>query len=78
MPRDMSPTAVDEILKRMAEKDQRGQPTLPDSAKVPIPVAAKHDNVSEQTVRKHYPCTQLSPNRWGVSVGFLRHRTVAA
>jgi len=78
MPRNMSPAAIDEILKRMAEIDQRGRPTLPDSALVPIPVAAKHDNTSEQTVRKHYPLTRLSPNRLGVSVGFLRHRGASA
>jgi hypothetical protein len=67
----MSDAEILKILKRI--------PDLPDSATVPIPVAAKHDGVSEQTVRKHYPLMKLSPNRWGVSVGFLRqpHRGLA-
>jgi hypothetical protein len=78
MPRNMSPAAIDEILRRMAEKDPRGRPVMPDSAVVPIPVAARHDSVSEQTVDRHYPKVRLSPNRSGVSVGFLRHRCASA
>jgi hypothetical protein len=37
-------------------------------------VAAKHDNVSVRTVRRRYPIIKLSPGRYGVSVGYLRHR----
>jgi hypothetical protein len=59
---------IDEILKRIAD------PSYPDSAVVPIPVAAKHDNVSERTVRRRYPLTKLSERRQGVTVGYLRHR----
>jgi hypothetical protein len=56
----------DDILKRIAD--------LPDSAVVPTAVAAAHDNVSERTVRRNYPLIQLSERRYGVSVGYLRHR----
>jgi len=70
MPRNMSDAEIDKILKRLDG--------LPDSAVVPIPVAARHDSVSEQTVDRHYPKVRLSPNRWGVSVGFLRHRRTSA
>ena len=60
---------IDEILKRISD------PSYPDSAVVPIPVVAKHDNVSERTVRRRYPLTKLSERRQGVTVGYLRHRT---
>ena len=66
MPRNMSDAEILEILNRI--------PELPDSASVPIPVAARHDSVSEQPVRKHYPLTRLSPNRWGINVGYLRQQ----
>jgi hypothetical protein len=60
----MSPP--EDILKRFAD--------LPDSAVVSTAVAAMHDNVSERTVRRNYPLTKLSERRFGVSVGYLRHR----
>jgi hypothetical protein len=41
---------------------------------VPTAVAAKHDHVSERTVRRNYPLIKLSERRYGVSVGYLRHR----
>ena len=59
-------SSLDNILKRFAD--------LPDSAVVPTAVAAMHDNVSERTVRRNYPLIQLSERRFGVSVGYLRHR----
>lgn len=62
----MSRAEIDEILQRI--------PTLPDTAVIPIPVVAKHDNVSERTVRRCYPLVKLSPNRSGVTVGYLRNR----
>jgi hypothetical protein len=76
MPRNMSDAEILEILNRI--------PELPDSANVPIPVAARHDSVSVQTVRRTYPLiqtvrrtyplTRLSPNRWGINVGYLRQQ----
>jgi hypothetical protein len=59
-------SSLDDILKRFAD--------LPDSAVVPTAVAAMHDNVSERTVRRNYPLIQLSERRFGVTVGYLRHR----
>ena len=59
-------SSLDDILKRF--------PDLPDSAVVPTAVAAMHDNVSERTVRRNYPLIKLSERRFGVSVGYLRHR----
>lgn len=66
----MSPTEIDEILQRI--------PKLPDSAIVPVAVASKHDNVCERTVRRSYPLVKLAPNRIGVRVGYLRHRSLTA
>jgi hypothetical protein len=60
----MSPP--EDILKRFAN--------LPDSAVVSTAVAAMHDNVSERTVRRSYPLIKLSGRRYGVNVGYLRHR----
>jgi hypothetical protein len=53
-------------------------PHLPDSAHVRPAIAAVHDDVSVQTVDRNYPRIQLSENRWGVNVGFLRHRRAPA
>jgi hypothetical protein len=66
----MSPAQIDEALKRI--------PTLPDTAIVPVPVAAAHDDVSTRTVRRNYPLIQMSPNRQGVRVSYLRSRRSAA
>ena len=62
----MSPDKIQEILERIAK--------LPDSAVVPIPVAAVHDCVSTRTIVRNYPLVALAPNRKGVRVGFLRNR----
>jgi hypothetical protein len=48
--------------------------TLPDTALVPIPIVAKHDNVSESTVKRNYPLVRISERICGVPMGFLRHR----
>ena len=62
----MTGTEIDQILQRL--------PKLPDTAIVPLPVAAAHDNVSILTVRRNYPLVKLSPNRRGVLLGYLRNR----
>jgi hypothetical protein len=62
----MTSAEIDEALKRL--------PQLPDTAVVPVAVAAKHDSVSDRTVRRTYPLIQVSPGRKGVSVGYLRTR----
>jgi hypothetical protein len=56
----------EQILKHLDE--------YPDSAVVPIKVAALHDGVAERTVRRNYPLIQLTERRHGVTVGYLRHR----
>jgi hypothetical protein len=62
----MSPERIERILKSI--------PVLPDSAFIPVPVVAVHDNVSERTVHRNYPVVEISPGRSAVSLGFLRHR----
>ena len=62
----MSPAAIEKVLQRI--------PDLADSAIVPVPVAAKHDNVSERTIRRRYPLVRITERISGVPMGFLRHR----
>lgn len=62
----MSPEAIRDHLKQLADK--------PDSAIVPVAVAAEHDGVSERTIRRNYPLVETGLRRKGVPLGFLRHR----
>ena len=62
----MSTDEIAEILRTFKD--------LPDSAFVPITVAAAHDGVSARNVRRTYPKVKLSPNRYGINVGYLRSR----
>jgi hypothetical protein len=48
--------------------------SLPDSAIIPVSVAARHDNISERTVRRRYPLVRITERISGVPMGFLRHR----
>jgi hypothetical protein len=48
--------------------------TLPDSAIIPVSIAAQHDNVSERTIRRRYPLVRITERISGVPMGFLRHR----
>jgi hypothetical protein len=64
--RKLSDVEIHEILKRL--------PDLPGSAVVQPEVAAAHDGVSVQTVRRRYSRTMLSPNRYGIRVDFLRQQ----
>ena len=61
-----------------AEKILKDFDKLPDSAVVPTKVAAQHDHVSERTVRRNYPLIRLTQRRYGVTVGYLRHRELKA
>lgn len=65
----MTAERINEILNRISR--------LPDTAVVPVSVAAAHDNVAERTVRRTYPLVKLSPGRSGVTVGYLRNRGAA-
>jgi len=66
MSRKLFNAEILETLKRFRD--------LPDSAVVTPEVAAAHDGVSIQTVRRRYPRTQLSLNRYGIRVGYLRQQ----
>jgi len=52
--------------------------SLPDTAKVPLPVAALHEGVSVRTIKRNYPLIRISEHREGVSLGYLRHRSKEA
>jgi hypothetical protein len=62
----MSPDVIQKKLKEIENK--------PDSAIVPVPVAAAHDDVSERTVRRRYPLVRTGLRGVGVQLGYLRHR----
>lgn len=47
---------------------------LPNSAVIPIQVAALHEGVSPRTIRRTYPLEKVSANRVGVRLGILRKR----
>ena len=49
-------------------------PHLPDSAKIPVPVAALHEGVSRKTIKRNYPLVKLSEHREGVLLGYLRRK----
>ena len=52
-------------------------PSLPDTAVIPVPVAAIHDGTSRRTVKRTYPLVKISEHREGVLLGFLRRRREA-
>lgn len=47
---------------------------LPDTAVVPLPVAAVHEGVSVKTIKRSYPRVKLTERREGVSLGYLRRK----
>jgi sulfopyruvate decarboxylase TPP-binding subunit len=49
-------------------------PSLPDSAKIPLPAAAVHEGVSVETIERHYPLIRLTPRIRAVELGHLRRR----
>jgi hypothetical protein len=53
-----------EILERI--------PDLPDTAKIPVPIAAAHEGVSYKTIMRNYPLVDIGPRRKGVPVAYLR------
>jgi hypothetical protein len=53
-------------------------PRLPDTAKVPIQVAAVHEGVSDRTIRRNYPLVEMGARLKGVSLGYLRRRISTA
>jgi hypothetical protein len=47
-------------------------PYLLGTAKIPLPIVAMHDGISEQTVRKNYPLVRISAKRQAVPLDYLR------
>jgi hypothetical protein len=47
---------------------------LPDTAKVPLPVAAVHEGVSVRTIKRNYPLINITDHRQAVLLGYLRNR----
>jgi hypothetical protein len=69
-----SPMALSPHYRRILEQ----LASLPDTAKVPLPVAALHEGVSVRTIKRNYPLIRISEHREGVSLGYLRHRSKEA
>jgi hypothetical protein len=47
---------------------------LPNTAVIPVPVAAIHDGTSRRTIKRTYPLVKISEHREGVLLGFLRRK----
>jgi hypothetical protein len=47
---------------------------LPDTAVIPVPVAALHDGTSRRTIKRTYPLVKISEHREGVLLGYLRRK----
>lgn len=54
-----------QILKLLAQ--------LPDSAKIPLAVAAVHEGCSVKTIRRRYPLVKTGNRKQAVPLSFLRH-----
>jgi hypothetical protein len=50
---------------------------LPDTAAIPVPVAALHEGVSRRTIKRSYPLIRISEHRDGVLLGYLRAALVS-
>jgi hypothetical protein len=53
-------------------------PIMPDTAAIPVPVAALHEGVSRRTIKRIYPRVKLSEHREGVLLGYLRRKREVA
>jgi hypothetical protein len=52
-------------------------PYLPDTAKIPVPVASLLEGISRDEVRKRYPTFKIGKRRDAVLLGHLRKREAA-
>lgn len=52
-------------------------PVLPDTAKIPVPVAALHEGVHPRTIKRRYRLIKLSEHREAVLLGDLRRQEFA-
>jgi len=53
-------------------------PHLPDSAKIPIPVASLLEGISRDEIRKRYPTVKIGKRREAVLLGHLRGKREVA
>jgi hypothetical protein len=77
----MAPTKVSERepkkVERLSQHYQqilKNIPLMPDTAAIPVPVAALHEGVSRRTIKRTYPLVKLSEHREGVLLGYLRRK----
>ena len=74
----MLPTKVPEKrverLSPLYEQILKNIPLMPDTAVIPVPVAALHEGVSRRTIKRTYPRVKLSDHREGVLLGYLRRK----
>jgi hypothetical protein len=49
-------------------------PIMPDTAAIPVPVAALHEGVSRRTIKRTYPLVKISDHREGVLLSYLRRK----
>jgi hypothetical protein len=51
-------------------------PHLPDTAKIPVPVASLLEGISRDEIKKRYPLVSIGERRQAVLLGHLRKREV--
>jgi hypothetical protein len=64
----MSPTKIadtkkSEQLSPLYQQILKNIPIMPDTAAIPVPVAALHEGVSRRTIKRTYPLVKLSEHR---------------
>jgi hypothetical protein len=52
----------------------RNIPNLPDTARIPLPVASILEGISRDEIKRRYRLVDLSPRRRGVLLGDLRSK----
>jgi hypothetical protein len=67
-----------EQLSPLYQQILKNIPIMPDSAVIPVPVAALHEGVSRRTIKRTYPRVKMSECREGVLLGYLRRKREAA
>ena len=63
-----------EQLSPLYQQILKNIPIMPDTAAIPVPVAALHEGVSRRTIKRTYPLVKLSEHREGVLLGYLRRK----
>jgi len=79
----MSPTKLPDKGQKRKKSEQlsphyqqilKNIPIMPDTAAIPVPVAALHEGVSRRTIKRAYPLVKLSEHRHGVLLAHLRRK----